>query len=560
MADEEPPILADALGDWFVTLSGKWRSWRSTSNGHQLLQSRGEQENGRSHECSNTTTDGIGNENVSDTCLQRPCRSDHDANSEHNDPSRAHPRRKNGLKVLTAAEKRDARTHARNCFVALISLTSVLTAFFGLQALESSINSDGGLGQACVALTYFPSILSVTFLSPFLIRRLGVQRVFRLSLFSYLPFTAAHFHVIPGVLLSVCGFLGLFNMMLGVSATVLVTCSAIDYAAIYGISPDRVMPRFSSILYVGLVTAYVTGPSISSLVLHNPPRAYGNGSASTYQCHDIDETLVLKQKDRYLLLSIYLVLIVVGILNSFRLRSVSSTAIKARLASATACDQITATLRLIGNIDLLLLIPIFFGSGLQKAYMASDFTSFFITPCLGVAYVGYSIACMGAANLCTTMVLPSVMKHVNRAVLVMGATVVQSSILAFLIFWHRTRSAPLLYSLAVAWGAADATWNISTCVMIGIAFPRDQEAASSNFRVWQGLGLSLGALYSQRIGKCVPQMRIKLGYILMYSVLAALTYAFVELRQRRRHQAQCVRKKQGTTLELARLDNMHTDA
>eukprot|EP00117_Sycon_ciliatum_P007661 scpid52715/ scgid10677/ UNC93-like protein len=455
---------------------------------------------------------------------------------------------------LNEAEKADAQIHARNSVIVMFAAGCVLNAFFGLASLESSINSDGGVGQMCVALSFFPSVISVTFLLPFLLRRIGAIALLRLSMIPCLGYVAAHFNVIPAVLLTMCGVWGVFVMMIGTSVTVLATCSAIDYASIYGVQAQPMISRFSSILYLGLVSAYVFGPAISSLVLHNPPSPPNNttgSTSSTTECHRSSDGVILRERDKNVLLSVYLGLVMLGILLTFGLRKASSTSIKARLASSTASQQITATLRLVGNIDLLLLIPIFFGSGLQKGFFSADFTSFFITPCLGVAYVGYATATFGVTNLFITLLLPHVMKQVNTAVLVVMMAGLQCTVLLWLIFWSRTSNAPLLYSLAAVWGVSDATWNICTAVTVGIVFPRDQEAANSNFRVWQGLGFGMAAMYSQRIGKCLEQMKVKLAYTILYTVFAAVTFSILEARQRRLRALRDRRKNGTDTVELS---------
>ena len=67
-------------------------------------------------------------------------------------------------------------------------------------------------------------------------------------------------------------------------------------------------------------------------------------------------------------------------------------------------------------------------------------------------------------------------------------------------------------------------------VMTGLIFSQRQEAAFSNYRVWQGIGFAAGAIYSQRIGRCKEQLQTKLIFLSSLLLLAACTYSVLECR------------------------------
>ena len=69
--------------------------------------------------------------------------------------------------------------------------------------------------------------------------------------------------------------------------------------------------------------------------------------------------------------------------------------------------------------------------------------------------------------------------------------------------------------------------------MVGSVFPDQQEAAMANFYAWQGLGLALGAFYSQRLGDCIQQLRIKFLYTAAYLILAMVTFIYLGVLQSR---------------------------
>ena len=184
---------------------------------------------------------------------------------------------------LAPDQRRDAKINARNVVLVSLGMACLVCPLFGLQALESSINDTGGIGSACLALSYTPALFSVTFLSPYLMRKINVRRTVQLSALPYVGFVAVHFKVIAGPYLTMCGVFGLFLMIIGTSITVLTTSSAIDYAALYGVDSGPVLAQFSSVLYLGLASGYLSGPLASSAILRSPEPSSTNMTASHNQ-------------------------------------------------------------------------------------------------------------------------------------------------------------------------------------------------------------------------------------------------------------------------------------
>ncbi|XP_065180776.1 protein unc-93 homolog A-like [Sycon ciliatum] len=448
-----------------------------------------------------------------------------------------HSRSRKRRKPLTAQNREDAKILARNAIIAMVSAVLALMPMSGLMFLESSINAAGGLGSICFALLYIPGLVSVMLLLPLLIRRLNVGRVVQLSFVPMVLFVTAHYRIIPSYYLLMCTLVGVTNVLNASAMVLLANSCAMDYAAIYGISVERVRPQFNSIIYNGPVLSYLMGSVVSSVVLHNPQRSRPESAndSNIHGCPYDTETLVLSSKDRTILLVTYQVLSILGLLLSLRLRQPSKTTIKAKLAGSTAWQQVTATGRLIGNFDLLLLIPAFCMTGIEREVLAGNLTSFFITPCLGVAYVGYAIVTFGTMSFLMTSTLPVVMRRVSNGVIACVAMVIQSTVMVILLVWTPTSdNATLLFFLTGMWGIADAMWNVSVNVIIGAVFPCDQEAASANSKMGMGLGAAVGALFSQRIGSCMSQLRIKFAWVMAFSALSVILLCIVQWRHKRR--------------------------
>ena len=180
---------------------------------------------------------------------------------------------------LAPDQRRDAKINARNVVLVSLGMACLVCPLFGLQALESSINDTGGIGSACLALSYTPALFSVTFLSPYLMRKINVRRTVQLSVLPYIGIISVHFKVITAPYLTMCAVFGLFSMINGTAITVLTTSSGIDYAALYGVDSGPVLAQFSSVLFLGVMSGYLLGPLASSAILHTPERSSFNMTA-----------------------------------------------------------------------------------------------------------------------------------------------------------------------------------------------------------------------------------------------------------------------------------------
>jgi hypothetical protein len=57
-------------------------------------------------------------------------------------------------------------------------------------------------------------------------------------------------------------------------------------------------------------------------------------------------------------------------------------------------------------------------------------------------------------------------------------------------FWcgFLTKGVAVVYVLAALWGVADAIWQTQINALYGVLFAKNEEAAFSNYRLWESLG------------------------------------------------------------------------
>uniref|UniRef100_A0A8C0I745 Uncharacterized protein n=1 Tax=Bubo bubo TaxID=30461 RepID=A0A8C0I745_BUBBB len=82
----------------------------------------------------------------------------------------------------------------KNVLVISFGFLLLFTAYGGLQSLQSSLHSEGGLGVASLSVLYAALILSSMFLPPILIKKLGCKWTIAGSMCCYVAFSLGNFY------------------------------------------------------------------------------------------------------------------------------------------------------------------------------------------------------------------------------------------------------------------------------------------------------------------------------------------------------------------------------
>ena len=88
----------------------------------------------------------------------------------------------------------------------------------------------------------------------------------------------------------------------------------------------------------------------------------------------------------------------------------------------------------------------------------------------------------------------------------------------------------VVYLLAALWGTADAIWQTQINALYGVLFASDEEAAFSNYRLWESMGFLL-AFITQASGVCVFP---KLILALFFLAVAMAGYLLLEIMERKK--------------------------
>ncbi|KXJ84175.1 hypothetical protein RP20_CCG018066 [Aedes albopictus] len=388
------------------------------------------------------------------------------------------------------------------------------TAFHGTSNLQSSVHSDGSLGAFTLASIYGSLILSNIFLPVMVIRWLGCKWTIVVSFVAYMPYIAAQFFprfytLIPAGL--AVGFGG--GPLWCAKCTYLsVIAEAFSVIKKRKVKADYLIVKFFGLFFVFYQLAQVLGNLISFSVLSYGDDEEAPQNISTAYSVDVSQTCganYVAPVDRQLgndtdvnfhrpdaaklnaLTGIFLgcmalasISVAVGVDSLKRYNSTRTGS----GSGISGVRMLVITMKQLGNKYQILLLPITMFIGVEQAFIAVDFTASFVACGLGIRYIGYAMISFGLANAFAAAVTPSITKAIGRFPMIIATAIFHLALIVFMLLWKPTTDY-YAYSIIVAcWGLADGVWLIQINALSGILFPGNEEAAFSNFRLWEATG------------------------------------------------------------------------
>lgn len=146
----------------------------------------------------------------------------------------------------------------------------------------------------------------------------------------------------------------------------------------------------------------------------------------------------------------------------------------------------------------------------------------------GVDWVGYAMIYFGLANAFGSLVFGQLAKYTGRVACLILAALLNYFTIYVMLTWRVDSSEfYVLNTIALLWGVSDSIWQTQVNSLYGVLFEQNQEAAFSNFRLWESLGFFVSYFYSNRI--CV---KTKLYLLLGYLTLGMAGYLLIELNEK----------------------------
>ncbi|CAL1686100.1 unnamed protein product [Lasius platythorax] len=390
------------------------------------------------------------------------------------------------------------------------------TAFMGASNLQSSINADQSLGTFTLSAIYGSLLFSNIFLPALIISWLGCKWTMSVSILAYMPFIAAQFYPQFYTMIPAGLSVGLGGGPLWCAKCTYLTVAAEAYSTVSDIGANVLVTRFFGLFFMFYQMAQVWGNLISSAVL-----SYGietitrnvtlNSSVVAEKCganfcgvsdmEDENPNLQRPPVERiYLISGIYLgcmilacLIIALGVDSLSRYDRNRARSVKGK----SGFKLLAVTLKLLREKNQLLILPIILFIGAEQAFLFADYNASFVSCAWGISNIGYVMICFGITNAIAALATGSIVRLTGRKPVMFFAFCLHLSLFIFMLRWKPTPEQGIIFFLVSGlWGVCDSIWLVQINALSGILFPGQEEAAFSNFRLWESTGSVITYVYS----------------------------------------------------------------
>merc|ERR1719412_831182 len=373
------------------------------------------------------------------------------------------------------------------------------------------------LGTWSSTSVYISLILSCMFMPSILIKYLKVKWTLVVCIFCYSTYMAAQFYPEFYTLIPTAFILGLGAAPMWSAKCTYLNQVAHRLAALEGLAAELVVVKFFAIFFFFFQCNSILGSIIHSTVLSS-----GSGNETIVELTDADILGVCGSAycpaqisssaadsgageeetpgNKNFSTDITKIYIIAGFFLGFSLSAAAIIAIFVDPLTRFGEDErnegkeelsgvqlLVATFRHMKNKNQLLVIPITIWSGIEQGFFGADFTAGFVTCAYGAHVIG-------------------------RVVFVFGA-VMNVIVIGVMLGWApASDQVYVVYILAAMWGLGDAVWQTQINALYGALFASQEEAAFSNYRMWESLGV---CIYPKIIGVIVFLVLGMLGYFMV---------------------------------------------
>ncbi|KAK9887329.1 hypothetical protein WA026_021998 [Henosepilachna vigintioctopunctata] len=376
-----------------------------------------------------------------------------------------------------------------------------------------------------------------------------------------MPFIAAQFYpkfytMIPGGLA-----VGLGGGPLWCAKCTYLTIISRAYSRITGVASEVIYPKFFGVFFMFYALSQVWGNLISSAVLssgsaleaspiaeslHNfttvlterPPHFEDNKICGADFClAEVNKSSNpnLQKPDAakiQLISGIYLsCMVLASVIVGFGLDSMKRYARekKENAIGTSSWKLLAVTCKHLSNPFQILLLPIMMFIGAEQAFIAAEYTIAFVTCGWGVENIGFVMICFGVCNGIASTSIGGLTKTFGRKLFILLGFLLHLSLIITLRFWAPGSLDKFVYFIISGlWGFCDAIWLVQIHSLIGMLFPGKEEAAYSNFRLWESLGSVITYAYGPFL--CT---RLKLYWLLMLLFAGNICYCIIEYKHSR---------------------------
>lgn len=273
----------------------------------------------------------------------------------------------------------------RNVLGIGFSFLFVFTSFLGLQNLQSSINSDGGLGLTSLAVLYVFFML-FGIVSPSVLSILGTKYSLVAGMLCFLLYTLSNFYPSWYTLVPASVIVGMGSALIWAAASSHIVEVAVIVAPKLKADKNHLISTFTGLFFLCFQIAQVPGNLASSLILF--PYGGLNRTVSDSKEHNSSATDYCQQSTAagqefeaqylYILCAVYSLCVCVGILFSvFMITHLGTN--KAFFSSTRKFElfvkePLLDLFKVLRNYKMVLIAPISIFNGLEQSFAFGTFT------------------------------------------------------------------------------------------------------------------------------------------------------------------------------------------
>ncbi|XP_076142709.1 protein unc-93 homolog A-like [Alosa pseudoharengus] len=426
----------------------------------------------------------------------------------------------------------------KNVLVVSFGFVCLFTAYGGLQNLQSSLNAEQGMGVTCLSVIYAALILSAMFVPSILIKNLGCKWTMVASMGCYVTYSCGNLYPGWATLIPTSAVLGAAGGPLWSAKCTYLAMSGHLQAQREGRGISRaqdLLTQYFGIFFAMFQSSAVWGNLLSSLIFSQDTHVAEIPEEKLQYCgvglcaDDFIQSGNYTRPEQKLVYTLMGCYIGVGLL-AMALVAVFLDNIDREVTKEFRgnrepfCSTFLATIRLMRDRKLLLLIPMTIYSGLEQSFLWGEYTKNYVTCALGIHYIGFTMMCFGACDSLFSFVFGKIARFTGRIALFCLAALTNFGCTMGLLFWRPHPDHFVVFFLIPGlWGIADAVWQTQINALYGVLFPDHTEAAFANYRLWESLGFLMAFGYS-------PHLCLSTKTYLLLSGLAAsvLTYPLLE--------------------------------
>lgn len=289
--------------------------------------------------------------------------------------------------AVFVSPKEDRKKIAKNVVVVSGGFLLLFTAFQSTSNLQSSINSEQGLGTFTLATIYVALVASCMFVPAYMIRKLGLKYSIVVSMLMYTVYFLANFHPTWLTMIPASIVLGIGGAPLWTAKCAYLTILANEYAHATGQKTVDVVTRFFGIFFMIFQTAQIWGNLISYYVLKPGVDSALNATSSNFSigscgvnfvtAEEIVDNTNLQPPDIskiYKLMGIYTACAFLAVLGVLTLLDPLAAQTQPDEKQRTSLRLLLETLRHLRKPYQLAIVPLTIYSGLEQGFLVADFT------------------------------------------------------------------------------------------------------------------------------------------------------------------------------------------